>query len=87
MSDRISLATGFYRKIAGASKFDGGALKSLEISPRLDHLALNRDDAALARETYRKLAVRAELNPSEQFALEAIIIPDRRPAIDIVRGE
>jgi V8-like Glu-specific endopeptidase len=87
MSDRISLATGFYRKIAGASKFDGGALESLEISPRLDHLALNRDDAALARETYRKLAVRAELNPSEQFALEAIIIPDRRPAIDIVRGE
>jgi hypothetical protein len=34
-----------------------------------------------------KLATGAELTGPEQFALEAIIIPDKRPAIDIVNGD
>ena len=34
-----------------------------------------------------KLATGESLNPPERFALEAIIIPDKRPAIDIVGGD
>ena len=35
------------------------------------------------RETIEKIGNRAPLAPIEQFALEAIIIPDKRPAIDV----
>ncbi len=35
----------------------------------------------------KKLATREEMTPPERFALEAIIIPDKRPAIDIVNGD
>jgi Trypsin-like peptidase domain/Calcineurin-like phosphoesterase len=35
----------------------------------------------------RKLSHGEVLNPAEQFAVEAIIIPDKRPAIDIISGD
>jgi len=41
----------------------------------------------LVRSTLDKVAAGRELSPPEQFALEAIIIPDQRPAIDIVDGD
>lgn len=38
-------------------------------------------------EAARKLARGEALNPRERFFVEAIIIPDKRPAIDIVEGD
>lgn len=35
----------------------------------------------------KKLMTDEELTPREQFALEAIIIPDKRPAIDVINGD
>jgi endonuclease G, mitochondrial len=35
----------------------------------------------------KKITTGAPLDPDEQFALEAIIIPDKRPAVDIVKGD
>lgn len=34
-----------------------------------------------------KVATGQDLTPPERFALEAIIIPDKRPAVDIVHGD
>ncbi|MEI9423445.1 DNA/RNA non-specific endonuclease [Mesorhizobium sp. Cs1299R1N1] len=44
-------------------------------------------DTALTRMTLEKLARGQALDPRERYHLEAIIIPDKRPAIDIVRGD
>jgi endonuclease G len=41
----------------------------------------------IARSAVEKLALDRELDGEERFALEAIIIPDKRPAIDIVDGD
>lgn len=35
----------------------------------------------------KKISTGTPLDPHEQFALEAIIIPDKRPAVDIVNGD
>ncbi|NIP17147.1 MAG: hypothetical protein GWM87_02530 [Xanthomonadales bacterium] len=41
----------------------------------------------LEKQTLEKLRSGVELAPDERFALEAIIIPDKRPAIDIIEGD
>jgi DNA/RNA endonuclease G (NUC1)/V8-like Glu-specific endopeptidase len=41
----------------------------------------------VARSAVEKLALDRELDREEQFALEAIIIPDKRPAVDIIDGD
>lgn len=43
-----------------------------------------RDTAATA---VQKLAQRQPLTPDEQFVVEAIILPDKRPVIDIIDGD
>jgi endonuclease G len=44
-------------------------------------------DSALVEKTVEKVAKDEPLEPIESFALEAIIIPDKRPAIDIINGD
>ena len=41
----------------------------------------------MRQRTVEKLAQGIPLNAAERFHLEAIIIPDKRPAIDIVGGD
>ena len=53
-------------------------------TPRLEGLEAVPADDIGARSVLEKLALGAELTPPESFQLEAIIIPDRRPAVDIV---
>lgn len=38
------------------------------------------------RDILEKLALRRDLNEQEQVFVEAIIIPDRRPAVNVVNG-
>src|ERR1700751_4104052 len=42
--------------------------------------------AEAARSAARKVETGEPMTPHESFALEAIIIPDKRPAIDIING-
>jgi endonuclease G len=42
---------------------------------------------AVARQATEKLATGGDLDPRERAAIEAIIVPDKRPAFDIVDGE
>ena len=72
-----------------------------EISTGLEALADTRGDleglperstatpqeVAFAKSAAEKVNLDAELSPDEQFALEAIIIPDKRPALDIVNDD
>jgi endonuclease G, mitochondrial len=41
----------------------------------------------VVRATLEKLEADQDLSPREEFALEAIIIPDQRPAVDVVAGD
>jgi endonuclease G, mitochondrial len=90
MTTRLEQAKNFLAKVL--TKREGaeeGGLESLtpEVTPNFEHLELPRGDQALAQRTFSKVTQGAALSESEQFALEAIIIPDKRPAVDIVKGD
>ncbi len=83
MPDRATLASNFFNNVAGSR----GGLEFTEAPPPdFEHLQLPGDERKVARHAYRKVVAGETLDRAEQFALEAIIIPDRRPAIDITRG-
>jgi endonuclease G len=69
-----------------------GGLESLElgISDRPDALKvdtpLDEREIELVDRTVNKIADRRPLDPAELFALEAIIIPDKRPVLDVLAG-
>lgn len=48
---------------------------------------LSPEEDRHTRSAVEKLVMNEELTPPEQFALEAIIIPDKRPAIDVIGGD
>jgi endonuclease G, mitochondrial len=90
MSDeRGELARQFLQQVAPAP---GGALESMSaatdqaeaLMPTAEAPERLRPDVESAAE---KVARGEELAEHEQFALEAIIIPDKRPAIDIKNGD
>lgn len=90
MSDkRGELAKQFLQQVAPPP---GGALESMS-APAEHAEALMPTAAAPERlrpdveSAAEKMARGEELAPPEQFALEAIIIPDKRPAIDIKNGD
>jgi endonuclease G, mitochondrial len=83
MSDRTRRALAFLNKVSPAK----GGLEAAEAPPDFAHLPLSNKDRLLAQEAYRKAFSGVELSRPEQFAFEAIIIPDRRPAIDIIKGD
>ncbi|PND27624.1 serine protease [Sinorhizobium sp. M4_45] len=62
-----------------------------ELESMVESTSVEGGPPAVRQETVRsateKLAQGAELNPEELFATEAIIIPDKRPAIDIQDGD
>jgi endonuclease G len=86
MWDRTQRARNFLDKITGPAgaemMLSGSALESMAEANELPTA-----EQRLVRGTIEKLATNRELSPPEQFALEAIIIPDKRPAIDIVNGD
>lgn len=57
-------------------------------SPELEAAdAASRGDSATGRRVLEKLAQHRPLDRAERFHLEAVILPDQRPAVDIVRGD
>lgn len=88
MTERTRRAKQFLEKVLPA----GGVEAVLaEPGPALESIAEGAELASPEREVVRttleKLASDRDLSPEEEFALEAIIIPDQRPAIDVVRGD
>lgn len=86
MSNRGRKAQQFLEKILPAGGVEAvlgepGTLESMAESAQLPS-----PERQVVRSTLEKLASNEELSPPEQFALEAIIIPDQRPAIDVVGG-
>ena len=49
--------------------------------------AASRGDSATGRRLLEKLAQHKPLDRAERFHLEAVILPDQRPAVDILRGD
>ncbi|MBD2750934.1 MULTISPECIES: trypsin-like peptidase domain-containing protein [Microvirga] len=90
-------AKGFLGKILTPDGRESGGLESLtQDAPALEDLALEelvparslpQEQIDLAERAATKLSRSEEMAPDERFALEAIIIPDKRPAIDIIRGD
>jgi endonuclease G len=69
----------------------GGIEAVLEKPSGLESMAetaeLPSPERTVVRTTLEKLATGRELSPGEEFALEAIIIPDKRPAVDVIDGD
>ena len=57
------------------------------VGPDLSSAALSSRYRDSAESAVEKLQTGAEFTAREQFALEAIVSPDKRPAIDIVNGD
>ena len=78
-----TLALGFLESL----RVPGGSLEALGAAPAVDTLQVSGPVperlVATVAQTIEKIGNRAPLAPIEQFALEAIIIPDKRPAIDV----
>jgi endonuclease G len=53
------------------------------VAPEIDKLARGKREVDLTRTAMVKLARNEEMSPNERFAIEAIILPQRRPVIDI----
>ncbi|MES0133605.1 DNA/RNA non-specific endonuclease [Mesorhizobium sp. M0016] len=70
-----------------ATVLGGPEAASAEATSIAERGSLSDRDAALVKSAIEKLDRNEELNREEGFVTEAIIIPDKRPAIDIVNGD
>jgi hypothetical protein len=52
-----------------------------------EHLSLSEQDRDAVTAAWRKALAREDLNAVEESAIEAIVIPDQRPAVEIVQGD
>jgi Trypsin-like peptidase domain len=87
-ADRTMKATRFLERVAGIS----GSLESLgaaesAIESLLPAGPIPDQFKGATEQAAKKISTGDPLNPHEQFALEAIIIPDKRPAVDIIDGD
>ena len=86
-TNRTDRAKQFLARISGGQEAAAGddVPRALERVSQLTSVPPETVDAAHG--AARKMRTGEPLSSSEQFALEAIIIPDKRPAIDIVNGD
>ena len=87
-SDRTERAKQFLEQIMAQEE----SLEALHDDPhRLESVAerstAQPEEIDAAKNAVEKIQMGHDLSPDEQFALEAIIIPDKRPAIDVVDGD
>ena len=90
MLDRQAAALEYLARIAGGQS--RSSLESMEVSSvniveglRVSD-TLDAEERTLVDRTIDKIASGRSLEAHEQFALEAIIIPDQRPVIDVREG-
>ncbi len=88
MANRSSRAKQFLEKVlpeGGVEAVLADAPLALELMAESAELVSAEQE--IVRATLEKLATNEELSPREEFMVEAIIIPDKRPAIDVIRGD
>jgi endonuclease G len=88
MADRTEMAKRFLLQVMP----QGGALEMIadtrdDLEGVVERNPATPQEIAAAKSAAEKLASDRELNEAEQFALEAITIPDKRPAVAIVDGD
>lgn len=81
MSRKTQLLRSYVTTIA-----PGETIESLVESPEFVPESAGRPGRDTARDAVRKLEAGEELTPDEQFTIEAIVIPDQRPVVNIVDG-
>ncbi|ESQ92604.1 DNA/RNA non-specific endonuclease [Asticcacaulis benevestitus] len=83
----LSFLSGILPKTAA---LENGGLESLSASGAETEIApagyVPDDLKPLVQKTVEKIAARRPLEAAETFALEAIIIPDKRPVLDVLAG-
>ena len=87
MPNHSSRAKQFLEKVLPAGGLETVAAGSDTVESMVERARLLPPERKVVRSTLDKLETGQELSPPEEFALEAIIIPDRRPAIDVVGGD
>jgi hypothetical protein len=80
VSNPSAQAADFFRRIVRTSS-------AHDPQTLFEHLSLPERDRDAVMTAWRKALAREDLNGAEQSAVEAIIIPDQRPAIEIVQGD
>jgi Trypsin-like peptidase domain/Calcineurin-like phosphoesterase len=84
-TDRTSQAKQFLSRISGGlESVSVGAESAIERLPQTNIPPVLLDATISAS---KKLQTGESMSQREQFALEAIIIPDKRPAVDIINGD
>ena len=91
MELRQASALRFLRQIVAAqSGQEEAGLESLRPDDTAESLrtsvSVREEDAPLVARTIDKISTNTPLDPDENFALEAIIIPDQRPVLDVLVG-
>lgn len=83
---RQESAVGYLNQILGRSDNPLEEAVAVEPGNLIPASVVDTPHQELVERTAEKVAQRQPLDASESFALEAIIIPDKRPAIDIASG-
>jgi endonuclease G, mitochondrial len=85
-TNRTSQAKQFLSRISGGlESVSVGAESAIERLPQTSNIPPALLEATVS--ATKKLTTGASMSQREQFALEAIIIPDKRPAVDIINGD
>jgi endonuclease G len=85
--DRTVRAKRFLQRILPRAAFESLGSPQAAVESLMPSRSLPGEHQIAAENAAKKVATGSELTPPERFALEAIIIPDKRPAIDIVNGD
>lgn len=87
MPDRTERARRFLDAVSPRDGLEALRDPSESLESMAEVHRFSSSERQLVRSTVEKLADNRELSEPEQFALEAIIIPDKRPAVDVVDGD
>jgi endonuclease G len=85
--DRTEMAKQFLRQVSPTGGLEAMADTRDDLEGIAARSVATPHEIDDAKEAIQKINTGRGLTPPEQFALEAIIIPDKRPAIDIIGGD
>ena len=85
--DRTEIAKQFLRQVSPTGGLEAMADTRDDLEGIAARSAAMPHEIDAAKAAAQKINTGRELTPPEQFALEAIIIPDKRPAVDIIGGD
>jgi endonuclease G len=85
-SERVKNLKAFLETISPESTLESLAPEEGVSAATVEAKGIPPETVERSQTALEKLREDSDLSPDEQFALEAIVIPDKRPAIDVVDG-